>query len=132
MPVARKRLADEQTLIPLGPDKPGRVERALDDALRARRAAGDLGDARSEDVAAVRAAQTVARQLDRAELKRDLWATATLMREYRECLAMIGLDPARRAGSADSEAEDFIRELREASGGLGGPGERRSAVGDTA
>jgi hypothetical protein len=98
--VARRK--PDAPLFALPAARRGRVERSVDDAVRAGRADNRIG---SLDGALVALARAQARAVDVAENARDVWALARIGGELRETLVRLRLDPTSRGVNRDSLAE---------------------------
>jgi hypothetical protein len=111
----------EQPPLFAGPKiRKGRVEVAVDKAVRAAQADKAIGPL---DAGLIALARTLARSLDGAAAGGDRWVTARLAGELRETLARLRLDPTSR-GAHRGELAGFLADL--ARPDPGGP-----AVGDT-
>lgn len=96
--------APEQRALFAATYRRGRVELALDKAVRASYAEGSIDP--KVDLGAVTLAREVARVVDQAAAKRDHWAVVAASRELREVLARLGLDPrSRGTGPTDGVAQ---------------------------
>jgi hypothetical protein len=106
-----KRFDPQQDALPLlsMPWTPRRVERALNEAVRRARAEGELSHL---DDGAVTLARALARAVDVAESKRDLWALATVARELRAVLERLRLDPAARGVGGKDGLAEFLAALQ--------------------
>lgn len=105
--MTRRARPDDDALFTLPSGRRGRVESAVNDAVRKARAAGQLGEL---DVALIVLARSQARAVDLAEAARDVWAHARAGGELRETLRRLRLDPTSRGANRDSLA-DFLREI---------------------
>lgn len=105
--MARRPRPDDDALFALPSGRRGRVESAVNDAVRRARAAGTLGEL---DGALIVLARSQARAVDLAESARDLWAHARTGGELRETLRRLRLDPTARGANRDN-LMDFLREL---------------------
>ncbi len=119
----KRRGGDDDGLFALPAGRRGRVEAAVNAAVRKARAEKLLSEL---DGGAVTLARACARAVDLAEGKRDVWALARAAGELREVLIRLRLDPTSRGAGRDSLA-DFLQSLAEpAAGDAAGAG----AVGD--
>jgi hypothetical protein len=117
-----RRPADQPALFPTRAPRKGRVELAVDRAVKAAQADKALG---AMDAALIAEARTVAAALDSAAGDpAGGWLVARLAGELREILARLRLDPTSR-GASRGELAGFLADL--ARPDPGGP-----AVGDPA
>lgn len=105
--MARRPRPDDDALFALPAGRRGRVESAVNDAVRKARAAGQLGEL---DVALIVLARSQGRAVDLAEAARDVWAHARAGGELRETLRRLRLDPTSRGANRDALA-DFLAEI---------------------
>jgi hypothetical protein len=103
--VARKR--DDSALFDVPVKGRGRVERAVDEAVRKARGERTID---ALDSGMVSLARACARAVDVAEAGRDVWALARAAGELRETLVRLRLDPTSRGLSRDSIA-DWLADL---------------------
>jgi len=119
-----RRVRDD-ALFALPAGRRGRVESALNKAVRIAQMSGDL---EGIDVALVTLARALARAIDTAEAARDVWATARVAGELRETLIRLRLDRASRGVDRDAVAEFFASLAEPAAAGAPSP----APVGDPA
>jgi hypothetical protein len=106
--MARKRDGDAP-LFPLKAVRAGRVERAVNDAVRRARADELIS---SLDDAMVTLARAQARAVDVAEAARDVWALARAGGELRETLIRLRLDPTSRGVVTRDGMAEFLADIR--------------------
>jgi hypothetical protein len=121
--VARRPAGDQPPLFATKTPRKGRVEQAVDRAVRAAQADKAIG---ALDAGLVALARTLARSLDGAAGADDRWVTARLAGELRETLARLRLDPTAR-GAHRGELAGFLADLARPDP----PDPGRTAVGDT-
>ena len=102
-----RRTADQPPLFLPGTPRKGRVEVAVDKAVRAAQREQTLGEL---DAGLIALARTLARSLDGAAAGSERWVTARLAGELRETLARLRLDPTAR-GADRAELADLIASL---------------------
>jgi len=115
-----RRPADQPALFDPRKPRKGRVELAVDKAVRAAQADKAIG---TLDAGLVALARTLAASLDGAAGADDRWVTARLAGELRETLARLRLDPTAR-GAHRGELAGFLADL-------GRPDPGGAAVGNT-
>jgi hypothetical protein len=102
-----RKPAEQPALFASGRARKGRVEVAVDKAVRAAQKEHTLGEL---DAGLVALARTLARSVDGAAAGGDRWVTARLAGELRETLARLRLDPTAR-GADRAELADFLASL---------------------
>lgn len=105
----KRRPPDDDALFKLPAGRRGRVEAAVNAAVRRARADGLLSDL---DGGLITLARAQARAVDVAEAGRDVWAVSRAGGELRESLIRLRLDPTSRGANRDSLA-DFLQSLAE-------------------
>lgn len=105
--MAKRSRPEDDALFALPGGRRGRVESAVNAAVRTARAAGQLGEL---DQALIVLARSQGRAVDLAEAARDVWAHARAGGELRETLRRLRLDPTSRGANRDALA-DFLREI---------------------
>src|SRR5262245_9583846 len=103
----RRRTGDQPPLFATRRPAKGRVEVAVDKAVRAAQRDETIG---TLDAGLVALARTLARSLDGAATADDRWVTARLAGELRETLARLRLDPTAR-GAHRGELAGFLADL---------------------
>jgi len=103
----RRPAGEQPPLFPARRPVKGRVEVAVDKAVRAAQRDKSVGEL---DAGLIALARTLARSLDGAAGANDRWVTARLAGELRETLARLRLDPTARGAHRDQVA-DFLADL---------------------
>ena len=116
----RRPAGEQPPLFPARRPVKGRVEVAVDKAVRAAQRDKAIGEL---DAGLIALARTLARSLDGAASANDRWVTARLAGELRETLARLRLDPTAR-GAHRGELAGFLADLARPDPGT-------AAVGDT-
>jgi len=109
----------------LGRERPGRVEAAVNRAIRAAQTAGEITEIHA---AATGLARALARGIDEAEIRHSTRGRADCSKELREVLASLGLDRASR-GEIRQEAaagDPFDELTRAMSAATGNPAPTRA------
>lgn len=122
----RRRNTGEDALFELPNGRRGRVESAVNAAVRAARAEQTIN---ALDAGLVTLARAQARAVDVAEAKRDVWALARAGGELRESLIRLRLDPTSRGVGRDSSVADFLASI---AGPAPADPPSTATVGDTA
>lgn len=104
----RRGAAAEEALFAVPPGRRGRVESAVNVAVRAARAEKTIGEL---DAGLITLARAQARAVDLAEATRDVWALARAGGELRESLIRLRLDPTSRGVGRDSSVADFLASI---------------------
>jgi hypothetical protein len=112
---SRRRDPAQQTLFADGPARKGRVESAVDKAVRA--AQKDQVVSVTLDAGAVALARTLARLIDQAARTLDPWSLARLSGELRAVLTSLRLDPVSRGGVRRDEFADLLATLARPTAG---------------
>jgi hypothetical protein len=115
-----RRPTDQPALFDPKKSRKGRVELAVDRAVRAAQADKAIG---TLDAGLIAQARTLAAALDQSAADREGWLVARLAGELRETLARLRLDPTSR-GAHRGELAGFLADL-------GRPDPGGAAVGDT-
>jgi cytosine/adenosine deaminase-related metal-dependent hydrolase len=100
--------ATQPALMDAPRERKRRVELATDEAIRSARRAGQLDDV---DAGAYTLARELARAVDRAAAKSDVWAITGASRELREVLTMLRLTPSTRDVGPSDELASALAEL---------------------
>jgi hypothetical protein len=104
----RRGAAADKALFELPAGRRGRVESAVNAAVRAARAESTIGEL---DAGLVTLARAQARAVDLAEAAREVWALARIGGELRESLIRLRLDPTSRGVGRDSSVADFLASI---------------------
>lgn len=105
----KRRPPTDEALFALPAGRRGRVEAAVNLAVRKARAEKLLTDL---DGGLITLARACARAVDTAEATRDVWAVSRAAGELRDTLIRLRLDPTSRGADRDSLA-DFLQSLTE-------------------
>ena len=111
--MAKPRRAADDGLFALPAGRRGRVETAVNAAVRSARVEKLLSDL---DGGLVTLARACARAVDVAEAAHDVWAVARAAGELRDTLIRLRLDPTSRGADRDNLA-DFLTSLTEPAAG---------------
>ena len=87
----------------------GRTELGVNKAIRAAHKARAVDV--DLDAGLVAAARDAARAVDRARVADDTWKLVAALRELRETLARLGLDPKSRAGGPRDDLAEFLEKM---------------------